>query len=238
MPIEYTVDWFTEHIPSWDRFAKNVLTKTKKPRCLLAGVYEGRVAEYILRENIDSKLVVFDDFEYVSCVGFRGVGVYNPAKEVKNRFIENIKVLRPRQKVDLFTVEPRDGLAVLRAAKADETFDLIYIDSKSSKHVMECLVLAFPLLKKKGVIVITNNVHGKTHGPMCPRRGIDGFLDSYVSDLKVLHNAFHLFIEKRIEPLVLQPCHAEYFDPEIDVTCHHHHRLETQEKREKSKKRA
>ena len=94
-------------------------------------------------------------------------------------------------------------------------YDVVCIDAQSSRHALECAVLAFPLLRaRSGVMVFTNYVHGRRHDAACPKRGIDAFLDTYVGEIKVLVSGFHLFLERRAWPWELGPCRAEYFDNE------------------------
>ena len=78
---------------------------------------------------------------------------------------------------------------------------------------MESAVLAFPMLRPGGVMVFTNYTHGRLHDYACPKRGIDGFLDAYAPEVRVLRPAFHLFLEKREVP-TKHPygCRAEMFD--------------------------
>lgn len=83
---------------------------------------------------------------------------------------------------------------------------------------MEACVLALPLLLPGGVLVVTNNTHGRTHDASCPRRGIDGFLDAYVTEVKVLRQGFHVFVQRRREPMLLpDACRSEYYDGEEDL---------------------
>ena len=215
----YTVDWFSEHEPAW-RAVLVPRFSTGERRALVVGPYEGRCVVWMY-ENLSPGLhaTVLTDYAsptHPSCVAYRGKAVWNA--DVRGTFDHNMDVLlRADRKERLNLINGPDLTASLsRLAciqEAPKRFDLVYIDCRSSMQAMQSAVLAFPLLSPGGVMVLTNNVHGRTHDAACPRRGIDGFLDAFVTDVKVLRNGFHTFIERRVEPVPLPvPCRAEYFD--------------------------
>jgi hypothetical protein len=95
-------------------------------------------------------------------------------------------------------------------------YDLVYLDARSSRHALEAAALSFPLLRPDGRMVITNYTHSRAHDSACPRRGIDGFLDAYASELQVLRSGFHVLLARRPTPIALPPCRSEYFDGQED----------------------
>ena len=125
----------------------------------------------------------------------------------------------------------------------DPMFDFVYVDCQSGRHAMELCVLALPLIRPGGLMVLTNYVHGRNHDAACPRRGIDGFLYAYVGEVRVLRSGFHLFLERRVRPLPPPlPCRAETFDgsePLGEPRCAEQQQQQQQQqaKSNKSKKR-
>jgi hypothetical protein len=197
----YAVDWFSEHIPSWERHVKGRFGEGVQ--ALVIGPYEGRCLEWMF-ENVlrgaKSKATVLDAFEYAPCVSYKGVPLLNP--DVRKTFDRNMRPYRSR-----IVVKPPASLRTLKVE-----FHIVYIDTRSSRHALETAVLAFPLLRPGGVMVLTNYTHSKEHDARCPRRGIDAFTDAYASEIKVLRSGFHFFLQRRVAPLKSQPCHSEYFD--------------------------
>ena len=207
MRSTYAVDWFTEHIPFWERHLKGRFTGTDTEggvRALVIGPYEGRCLEWMF-ENVlhgNSRATVLDAFTYAPCVSYKSVPVFNP--EVRKTFDRNMAPYRNR-----IVIKPPTSL---RTLKGDKSFHLVYIDTQSSRHALETAVLAFPLMRPGGVMVLTNYTHSKEHDARCPRRGIDAFTDAYASEIKVLRSGFHFFLQRRVTPLEAKPCQSEYFD--------------------------
>jgi len=181
------------------------------------GVHEGRAVHWMFSNLAPNGCaMVVDDFKYEDCVYYRGKPVRVPP--VKKTFESAMKDLgravvpsktgKPTKKTDVALVDDVKNLKCQY-----DYFDFVYIDSRSSKQVLDALVRVFPLVKPGGIIVITNNVNGRLHDPACPRRGITGFLDAFVTDIKVVREGFHTFVEKRKTPVPLpHPCRYEIFD--------------------------
>lgn len=216
--LTYHSDWFSEHEAAYDQIlAPRLASSSRNSSALVIGSVEGRTVEWLVRhmKNIvvlESPLTKRD--REPRCVVTRGIGVSVSEETVRRTLKSNLKKLaarHPDSKIRL--VESPTTRGLIEIASENE-FDVIYIDSMSSKHALECGVIAFTMLKPGGVMVFTNYTHGKTHDASCPRRGIDGFLDAYVNEIQVLRTAFHLFLERRIEPFAMPiPCHAEVSDP-------------------------
>jgi hypothetical protein len=230
----YKVDWFSEHVPAWEAVLLPRFGGRRDVRALVVDPYEGRCVVWLAERLAGARVTVLADFDaQPSCVGFRGTPVWNP--DVERAFEHNMDVLFAASRADrlrLLRGDPTASLLRLRceaadaadaagaagAAGADAAFDVVYVNCRSSKHAMESAVLALPLLAPGGVMVLTNNVHGRAHDAACPRRGIDGFLDAYVTDVRVLRGGFHLFVEKRARPIALPlPCRAEAYDSEAET---------------------
>jgi hypothetical protein len=215
MPYTYHVDWFSEHAPHWDAVLAGRGLGARGKRALFVGPFEGMCVEWMLKNVMTGPaptavVVASQQANATTCVAYRGKGV-----RVTRTLRGNLSALsreRPDAHIELLKPQHADALLALRGSKA--TFDFVYVDAESSRHAMEVATLAFPMLRRGGgVMVITNYTHGKLHDSACPRRGIDGFLDAYATELKVLRPAFHLFLERRAVAFALPfPCRSEYFD--------------------------
>ena len=202
----YAVDWFTEHIPYWER---NLIGRfDPNARALLIGAYEGRCLIW-LYENVlkgaKAHATVVDNWDYAPCTSERSIPVWNPG--VRDTFVKNTAPYR--HKLSIF-----DDLSLMRSNT--KPFDIVYIDAKGSRHALEHAVLTFPMLVPGGVMIIQNYTHSKEHDQRCPRMGIDAFADCYAPWIRVLRPGFHFFLQKRVEPLTVAPCHSEYFDEHAD----------------------
>jgi hypothetical protein len=214
----YTVDWFTEHAPSWERHL-GPLRGRPGLRALLVGVYEGRCLEWLFANVMtapDCSATVVDEFDYPPCVAYEGAPTWNPG--VETTFRDNMRAIGRATRVRVVKRPAFDALAAELAKQTRNTvqYDVVYVDARGSRHALETMVMAFRLLKKGGVMVVTNYVHSKEHDVRCPRRGIDAFLDVYSPDVRVLVNRFHTFLQRREAPLHVPPCHSEFYDEPDD----------------------
>lgn len=214
--MTYTVDWFTAHAPLWLKYT----SKFKAPRstrspcsALMVGAYEGRVLAWLL-ENVmkdpRSRATVVDNFDYSECVYNLGSPHWNP--DVRAAFEQN--VMKPHgNRVDVIEgtlthlAATMTGQSVARSAtrksattqvRSETLYDIVYIDAKDSVHALSSMTTAFELLAPGGVMIVQNYAHNREHDSVCPRRGIDAFVDVYVpSHAKVLSATFHFFLEKK-----------------------------------------
>ena len=224
--LTYHSDWFSEHVPAYDQILAPKIASKPGFRALVVGTVEGRSVEWLcsLPLKKSPEIVILErpltkDSREPRCVATRGVGVLVSEEEARKTLKSNIKKLakkHPNAKIELIERPTTQGLLAI-ATSNKGSFDVVLIDSMSSKHAMECAVIAYTVLKPGGVMVFTNYTHGKTHDSSCPRRGIDGFLDAYANEIQVLRTAFHLFLERRTIPFEMPlPCHAEVYDPNPD----------------------
>lgn len=184
----FTNNWF--EITAKANFGKYLLTDSKKTRSFLEiGCYEGQASVWML-ENTEAELTVIDTF--------KGSQEHDPLfeKDLLPRFAgntakysERIKILEGKSNVHLKRVASEHG----------EAFDFIYVDgSHEAKDVLEDAVLAFPLLKKGGIMIFDDYTWGegmKFHD--IPRTGIDAFLLVYGNKLDVLEKNSQVVIRKR-----------------------------------------
>lgn len=209
----FSVDWFSEHIPVWERFLlAPAWRRTRKGgiKALLIGAYEGRIVQWLMNNVMTDAsrdvATVVEDFAYESCVGFKGRPVWNPPANVKRVFEATIEPFK-----DQVRMNPPDA--------DDHLYDIVYIDAHDSIHALECGVHAMSVLRPGGILIFQNYVHNREHDTACPRVGIDAFLATYVRYIKIMNNGFHLFVQRRsrAEELPKRSCHSEYYPlPEHD----------------------
>lgn len=194
---EFTTDWFTNNLDVW----KRELTKyqNKPINFLEVGTYEGRSALWAL-DNVllhpKSKMYCVDMFQ---------------DRRIFSRFLKNAQHYIEIDKLRYFKGSARDMLKTPELL--DTKFDLIYIDSSThSQHVLEQAVLAWPLLKPKGILIFDDYTASKEHDNRCPKPGIDSFLDAYADDLHVMFARWQVFVMKLEKPRHRKRCKSEYYD--------------------------
>lgn len=192
----FTVDWFSNNISRWERHVKPRF-ESKKIKALVIGCHEGRAPIWILENIPKSSVVCVDDFKKAS-------------KAVFNRLRTNIKPYGDRAKY--IDSEFREALIELQ----DQMFDFIFIATTDSKIVLECMVLAFPLLKAHGLMIVDNYTHSKEHIPNCPRIGVDSFMTVYARYVKALEYSWQAIFLKRSKPLTVPICKSEYYHERLD----------------------
>lgn len=213
----FQVDWFTEHEPKWTRFIKPIIKTKTSPVICCTGVHEGRAPQWILQNFKKCSMVVIDTFKYQLQVCYKGKKitlVKPPFLVFKNMLsTENREIIH-----DVKTKMTAENILLLKQSCMEATrilpnkFDMIYVDAHTSKQVMEDMVCLWPRLKPEGVVVITNNVYGRRHDSVCAKKGIQGFIDAYIHEIRVIADGFHIIIQKRKIPLKMNDCHYEIFD--------------------------
>jgi predicted O-methyltransferase YrrM len=151
-------DWFTVHIPEWDRLLARF--EGRAARVLELGSYEGLSACYVLWRLRDA---------HVTCVDtFTG---YWESEPIEARFDENVAL------VDASRVRKLVGPthAVLPELNRDaQRYDFIYVDaSHEPLEILADLALSWQLLVDDGLMIVDD----------VPRDVLDAFLRVVVADL-------------------------------------------------------
>lgn len=187
--FEFTEDWFSRHIPVWDR----IIGRLKPTRILEIGSFEGRSACYLIEKCPG----LVDDDVSITCVdSWEGGREHKPGgtsetvmTQVERRFDQNTRLAldRASRPVSLRKLKQnsRDALAGLITAGLLESFDLIYIDgSHEAPDVLTDGVMAFPLLRVGGTLIFddyvwSDQVPQKRDPSHMPKPAIDAFVNIY-----------------------------------------------------------
>ena len=209
---KFTVDWFTNNVPIWQRYLVPAFADRKGTvRALEIGSYEGRSALWLL-DNVlvspRSSVTCVDDFREVA-PATTAAGV----RDVRAAFSRNTAAYGDRIKL---VEEPAERALRKMFPAEEEAFSIVYIDAtKDSRFVLEQAVLAFPLLKKNGFMVFDDYTSSPEHDGSCPKQGIDAFLDVYAPYIKVRHVGWQVILQRRATPLKSArraQCFSEYFE--------------------------
>jgi len=186
--FEFTEDWFSNHIPAWNKIINDV-----RPRRILEiGSYEGRATTYLIRACTGFGPL------HITCVDTWDGSVDLPAARmagVERRFDRNVsEAVRLAEAPVDFRKWKQDSTRALSALIADgsELFDLIYVDgSHTAPDVLTDGVLAFEVLRVGGVMIFDDylwSMEAPAHvDPLNrPKTAIDAFTMVFTRKVRVL----------------------------------------------------
>lgn len=186
----FTEDWFSGHIPQWERFFFSRLGwQPDTRRCVVEiGSFEGRSTLWMLANLLrhpESRLFCIDTFEG---------GAEHDASQTDGlfeRFRANLAESGQARKVEILRGDSANGLLrlLLRPGIAP---DLIYIDgSHEAPDVLADLVIAFRLAPCGGVLLCddylwTREGPGEVDVLNCPKLAIDVFTNIHRRKIEIL----------------------------------------------------
>jgi len=189
---QFTRDWFHWAPEVWTHI-KTLLPGRLK--FLEIGAYEGRSTVWALEHMLDDtgEITVIDTWEGGDEHKIDG----DDMQAVEDRFIHNVALVRekyPKRYVDVWKGQSSQ---VLRDIK-DKQFEFIYIDgSHRAKDVMMDACLAWPLLRKGGVLVFDDYIWGNPTDLLNrPKMAIDMFTTLFGEELKFVHIGYQLAIQR------------------------------------------
>jgi len=179
---DYSVDWFSNNIPTWEQIFTYFQLKGKDGlRFLEIGCFEGRATNYLLNNILtgeNSRIDVVDTFGgSLNEAGMKWDDKYEFDK-LYTKFKDNIELHKNK-------VVIHRGLSgdILKSTFKPDTFDFIYVDgSHTAYDVLQDAILAHPLLKVGGILMFDdfgwkdpNNLHPTNS----PELGITCFFSAY-----------------------------------------------------------
>jgi len=184
----FTNEWFKiTGIKNFEKYVKP-LDNQDNLHFMEIGCYEG-LASCWLMENTEADLVVIDTF--------KGSKEHDAQfeKTLLARFKENIEPYKERVEI----VEGTSSRELKLYSAVTNFFDFIYVDgSHQASDVLEDAVLAFPLLKKGGIMIFDDYTWGAGMDRLnIPVTGINAFLDVYGDQLEVLEKNAQVIIRKK-----------------------------------------
>lgn len=185
--MPYTVDHFSNNKKRWEKH----VTPLKPQRSMVIGAHEGRAPQWLLDHIPRSTVICVDDYKKL------------PAKVFTNA---KANMAPYGSRATLINQPTRDALLSMT-----DTFDFIFIDSVDSQKVLEALILAFPLLKPKGLCIADDYTSSAEHLPNCPKQAIDAFLSIYAPYVKTLELSWQAIFQRRSKKLPWKYCNSEYY---------------------------
>ncbi len=176
--MEFTSDWFSNHIPHWTHFVRPL---AGQPLSVLeVGSYEGRSAVWLLQNILThpmSRLTCIDRWTDT---------------KVQQRFRFNVAETGRSESV----IEGQGDSAIALRNLAGP-FDLIYIDgSHEARDVLTDTTLCWTILKPGGLLIFDDyGWNGSVEFP--PRSAIDVFLQLWMTQIEVLYKGYQVFVRRR-----------------------------------------
>lgn len=188
---EFTQDWFTSNIPVWQVMLAEYMGKPV--HALEIGSFEGRSAIWLL-DNVlthpEASLTCIDPF----CGSHEHDS--KTMAHAERRFRNN--VLLRRQNVTFHKGHSQHIL--LEPKLQGQCFDIIYIDGEhTSRAVLQDLILAFPLLRVGGRMIIDDflgNPQDLTSPTTSAFDGIRAFLAAYSKSIFINYAGYQMILTK------------------------------------------
>ncbi len=183
----FTSDWFSTNIPLWKKLLQNYKDKPNL-KFLEIGSYEGRSAVWLM-ENIltqeDCTLTCIDTFEGSA------EHTEEQKKNIEEKFIHNTKNFKNK----IIKVKGKSQERLRQLDPRITKFDCIYIDGDHlAPSVLEDIILAFPLLKKNGLLILDD--YGIDKKLESPKIAINAFLHIYQNNIELLYKGWQVAIKK------------------------------------------
>jgi predicted O-methyltransferase YrrM len=187
---KFTEDWFSHNIPMLKQVLEEYAGKSGI-KMLEIGSFQRRSTVWML-ENIltspSSKITCIDTFEGSA------EHSHEQITGLSNAFMHNVRSFG--DKVEIKKGSSHD---VLRTINSKETYDIIYVDGDhSAPAVMQDAVLAFPLLKKGGLLIFDDYMWtGMPDVLDRPKVAIDAFVSIFQKQLVFVSSGWQ-FIVRRV----------------------------------------
>jgi len=196
---QFTKDWFNWAPAVWEQLIPHLPERTEDGRYFIEiGSFEGRSAVWIA-ENM------MQDGDYLTCIDTWEGGEEHTNGEMggaEARFDHNIAILRakyPERFIDQYKNKSTVALAEIMHGDRSPTFEFIYIDgSHIARDVLTDACMAWPLLKKGGIMVFDDYMWGEPRDILHrPKPAIDAFVNIFAEEVDMVHMGYQLIVRKK-----------------------------------------
>jgi predicted O-methyltransferase YrrM len=190
---QFTKDWFNWAPEVWQQL---IPLLSDRLNFLEIGSFEGRSAAWIV-ENM------MEDEGNIQCVDTWEGGEEHSAEDmaaVEARFLHNAKVIEekyPYRRV--IQIKDTSTRALARFIEEEYTYGFIYIDgSHIAKDVLTDACMAWPLLKREGLMVFDDYMWGNPRDALHrPKIAIDAFTNIFGETAEIIHVGYQLVVRKK-----------------------------------------
>ena len=189
---KFTQDWFSWAPPVW---TKLIPMLPERMNFLEIGAYEGTATAWIVENMMEDggKIISIDTWEGGE------EHVNGEMTGAHGRFIHNMELLmekHPARSVVAYMGTSIKHLSWL--IDNHDPFDFVYIDgSHIAKDVLTDACMAWPLLRKDGIMVFDDYLWGDMSRPNhVPKPAIDAFVNIFIEELKIVHVGYQFIVRK------------------------------------------
>ena len=194
---EFTQDWFSPHIPMWERWMAML---PQRKRFLEIGSYEGRSAVWLAGQlEVGGVLECVDP--WIGNGEHAAPGV--PIDDKRMRFKKNIAIVK--QKYPGIFINAMGWTSFTALIELNYEFptpqcDFIYIDgSHLAKDCLTDCILAWPLLRPGGLMCIDDYIwNDGTDIARSPKIAIDVFTSLWGGELDFVGHGNQVVVRKRV----------------------------------------
>jgi predicted O-methyltransferase YrrM len=198
---QFTQDWFHWAPPVWEQLIPMLPGEPGKRNFLEIGSFEGRSTVWIA-ENM------MQDGDVLDCIDTWEGGEEHGAEDmmaVEARFDHNCSVVLTGRAIEIEKVKGSSvyGLSCLLTGVDSDPdqpyYSFIYIDgSHIAKDVLTDACMAWPLLKKGGIMVLDDYMWGEPRDILHrPKLAIDSFINIFAEEINIIHVGYQMVIQKK-----------------------------------------
>lgn len=196
MALEFTSDWFSDHIGTFLSIKKEL---GEVNSILEIGSHEGRSTCWMLQNMLSDtgSMICIDPFQDKAISAFTETGLLSE-KRVEERFRQNTaQCIKPGQTLNVIPTLSFNALSLLIVA--NQQFDFIYVDGgHDADIVLADAVMSFGLLRPGGVMLFDDYLWD--HDPdfmMRPKLSVDAFINACYKHIEIIGQGYQMAIRKK-----------------------------------------
>lgn len=196
---EFTQDWFHWAPAVWQQLVPLLPERSESGRLFVEiGSFEGRSAVWIANN-------MMQDGDHLHCIDTWQGGEEHSAEDmaaVEARFDKNLSLLSAKFPAREFSKIKKPSLFALASeifTGGEADTDFLYVDgSHRAKDVLTDACLAWPLLKKGGILVFDDYMWGEPRDLLHrPKLAIDAFVNIFSEEIEMVHVGYQLIVRKK-----------------------------------------
>lgn len=195
-------NWVHDLPPGTAEPMKNIIVNTvgnrPSPRILELGTWSGTALVEFLRILPNSTAVAVDlwtayteDYQSDTSSISTNIDVFN----VEEAFYKNLERAGVRDRVEALKMDKNQAL--VQMCQNGSAFDFVYLDvSKDCMNIYFDLVMSLQLLTPGGLIVVDDYLYEHTEYDLCPKIGVDKFIEQFSNAVQVIRKDYRCFLKK------------------------------------------
>lgn len=207
----FTTDWFSPHIPHWERLIVPHFAGKTHLNFLEIGSFEGRSACWLLQNiltDASSRITCIDHFSLTGEEGeeHRDILAHLPLLHfphdlpINDHFDHNIRAIGAEPKVIKLSGASAEILRTLPL----NAYDFLYIDgSHRAPNVLKDIILGWDLLKDGGLMILDDYLWNcfPDEPLKNPRPAIDAFMAVFDGEYGIIQKQYQVMLQKLPAPV-------------------------------------